>query len=327
MDTIALHQAGFDSAVASLGTSLTEEHAQLLSRYFKEAVISYDGDGAGVAAAQRAIPLLEKAGLKVRVLRMQGAKDPDELIKKNGPEAFRRLLDRSENQVDYRLAQIEKKFDLTDDVQKVAFLQEAAQLLSTLPSAVEREIYGGHAAQRAGVTPETMKLEVDRAVKHRLRREKKQQERRDLAPAAQRQPRQRELRYEDVRSALAEEGLIRLLMLDPGLVSKMEEIRGEEFSSPLLGRAFDLLCSRGKEGLSTSLAALAEQFTPEEMNHLAQVAEKPENTANSAQAIGDYIGIIRGQALLRRGGEQGDDLLLAAQRQYQQKKAYLEEKP
>ena len=112
-----------------------------------------------MAAAQRAIPLLEKAGLKVRVLRMQGAKDPDELIKKNGPEAFRRLLDQSENQVDYRLAQIERKFDLTDDVQKIAFLQEAAQLLSTLPSAVEREVYGGHAAQRAGVTPETMRRE------------------------------------------------------------------------------------------------------------------------------------------------------------------------
>ena len=82
MDTISLHQAGFDCAVASLGTSLTSEHAQLLARYFQEAIISYDGDGAGVAAAQRAIPLLEKAGLKVKVLRMQGAKDPDEFIKR-----------------------------------------------------------------------------------------------------------------------------------------------------------------------------------------------------------------------------------------------------
>ena len=85
MDTISLHQAGFDSAVASLGTALTEEHGQLLSRYFKEAVIAYDGDGAGVAAAQRAIPILEKAGLKVKVLRMQGAKDPDEFIKASRP--------------------------------------------------------------------------------------------------------------------------------------------------------------------------------------------------------------------------------------------------
>lgn len=163
MDTISLHQAGFDSAVASLGTALTEEHGQLLSRYFKEAVIAYDGDGAGVAAAQRAIPILEKAGLKVKVLRMQGAKDPDEFIKAYGREAFARLLDQSENQVDYRLAQLQKKFDLNDDSQKVAFLQEAAQLVSALHSAVEREIYGGHAAQAAGVTPDAMKMEVDRA--------------------------------------------------------------------------------------------------------------------------------------------------------------------
>ena len=326
MDTISLHQAGFDSAVASLGTALTEEHGQLLSRYFKEAVIAYDGDGAGVKAAQRAIPILEKAGLKVKVLRVAGAKDPDEFIKAYGREAFARLLDQSENQVDYRLAQIQKKYNLTDDSQKVAFLQETAQLVSTLRSAVEREIYGGHAAQTAGVSPDTMKLEVDRALKARLRKAKKQQERRDLTPASQLQPRARSLRYENIRSARAEEGLLRLLMLDPGLAGKMAGITGMEFSSPLLGRAFDALIRRAGEGLSTQLAALAENFDREEMDHLAQVAARPESVANSERAIADYISLIRGEKLLREGGEQGDDLLLAVQKKYQQKKAYMEEK-
>ena len=326
MDTISLHQAGFDSAVASLGTALTEEHGQLLSRYFKEAVIAYDGDGAGIKAAQRAIPILEKAGLKVKVLRVAGAKDPDEFIKAYGREAFARLLDQSENQVDYRLAQIQKKYNLTDDSQKVAFLQEAAQLVSTLRSAVEREIYGGHAAQTAGVSPDTMKLEVERALKARLRKAKKQQERRDLTPASQLQPRARSLRYENIRSARAEEGLLRLLMLDPGLAGKMAGITGAEFSSPLLGRAFDALIRRAEEGLSTQLAALAENFDREEMDHLAQVAARPESVANSERAIADYISLIRGEKLLREGGEQGDDLLLAVQKKYQQKKAYMEEK-
>ena len=326
MDTISLHQAGFDSAVASLGTSLTEEHGQLLSRYFKEAIIAYDGDGAGIAAAQRAIPLLEKAGLKVRVLQMQGAKDPDEFIKSYGREAFSRLLDRSENQVDYRLAQVRKKYDLTDDAQRVAFLQEAAGLVSTLHSAVEREIYGNHAAQTAGVAPETMAMEVNRALKARLRKEKKRQERRDLTPASQLQPRVRGLRYENIRSARAEEGLIRLLLLDPGLVLQMGEIRGEEFSSPLLGRAFDLLAQRSREGLSTQLAVLAGEFTGEEMDHLAQVAAQPESTANSDQSIRDYISVIHSEALRREKG-MGDDLLLAAQKRYQRKKGYREETP
>ena len=94
--------------------------------------------------------------MKVRVLRVTGAKDPDEFIKQFGRDAFLRLLDQSENQVDYRLEQIRKKYDLSDDSQKVGFLQEAAQLLSSLPSAVEREIYGGHAAQMAGISAEAM---------------------------------------------------------------------------------------------------------------------------------------------------------------------------
>ena len=326
MDTISLHQAGFDSAVASLGTSLTEEHAQLLSRYFKEAVISYDGDGAGIAAAQRAIPLLEKAGLKVKVLRMTGAKDPDEFIKSFGRDAFAKLLDKSENQVDYRLAQIQKKYDLEDDAQKVAFLQEAAQLISTLHSAVEREIYGGHAAQTAGVTQEAMAQEVSRALKSRLRKEKKQQERKDLAPASQFQPKARGLRYENIRSARAEEGMIRLVLLDPGLLPQMDGLTGEEFSAPLLGRAFDLLRRRGENGLSTQLAALAEDLTGEEMDHLSQVAAQPESTANAGQSIRDYISVIRGEALLRRGARE-DEQLLAVQKKLQEKKAYMEEKP
>ena len=326
MDTISLHQAGFDSAVASLGTALTEEHGQLLARYFKEAVISYDGDGAGVAAAQRAIPILEKAGLKVKVLRMTGAKDPDEFIKAYGRDAFARLLDQSEDRMDYRLAQIQKKYDLNDDGQRIGFLQEAAGLIAALPSAVEREIYAGHAAQTAGVTPDAMKLEVDRALKGRLRKAKKQQERRDLTPASQLQPKARSLRYENLRSARAEEGLIRLLMLDPGLVKQMEGMTGEEFSSPLLGRAFDALRRRAEEGLSTQLAALAGDFAGEEMDHLAQVAAQPQAAASGEQAITDYISVIRGERLLRGGGEQGDDLLLAAQKRYRQKKAYMEEK-
>ena len=307
-----------------MGTALTEEHGQLLSRYFKEAVIAYDSDGAGVAAAQRAIPLLEKAGLKVKVLRMQGAKDPDEFIKARGRDAFAQLLDQSENQVDYRLAQIQKKYDLTDDSQRVAFLQEAALLVSTLPSAVEREIYGGHAAQTAEVSPETMKMEVDRALKSRLRKERKRQERRELS-TAQLQPRARTLRYENIRSARAEEGLLRLLMLDPSLVKQMEGITGEEFTSSLLGRAFDRLRGLAEEGLSTQLAVLAEGFSGEEMDHLAQVAAQPESVAHSSRAIEDYISLIRGERLLRGGGADEADLLLAAQRRFQQKKAYMEE--
>ena len=326
MDTISLHQAGFDSAVASLGTSLTPEHAQLLSRYFPEAIIAYDGDGAGVSATQRAIPLLERAGMKVRVLRVTGAKDPDEFIKQFGRDAFLRLLDQSENQVDYRLEQIRKKYDLSDDSQKVGFLQEAAQLLSSLPSAVEREIYGRHAAETAGVSPEAVAQEVKKAFQRRLRKEQKQQERRDLTPAIQLQPKSRGLRYENIRSARAEEGVLRLLLLDPSLHRELTQLRPEEFSSPLLGKAYALLLRRAEEGLSTQLSLLAGELTSEEMDHLTQVASAPESMANSRQSLADYIAVIRAEAI-KRSGASGNDLLLAAQRSNLEKKAYMEEKP
>ena len=326
MDTISLHQAGFDSAVASLGTALTPEHAQLLSRYFPEAIIAYDGDGAGVSATQRAIPLLERAGMKVRVLRVTGAKDPDEFIKQFGRDAFLRLLDQSENQVDYRLEQIRKKYDLSDDSQKVGFLQEAAQLLSSLPSAVEREIYGRHAAETAGVSPEAVAQEVKKAFQRRLRKEKKHQERRDLTPAIQLQPKSRGLRYENIRSARAEEGVLRLLLLDPSLHRELTQLRPEEFSSPLLGKAYALLLRRAEDGLSTQLSLLAGELTGEEMDHLTQVASSPESMANSRQSLADYIAVIRAEAI-KRSGASGNDLLLAAQRSNLEKKAYMEEKP
>ena len=120
IDVVSLHQAGFDSAVASLGTSLTPEQARLISRYTNEVIIAYDNDGAGLKASQRAIGIMEKLDIKVRVLRMNGAKDPDEYIKTKGPEAFRKLLEGSENQMDYRLRAIREKYDLSVTEQKIA---------------------------------------------------------------------------------------------------------------------------------------------------------------------------------------------------------------
>lgn len=147
--------------------------------------------------------------------------------------------------MDYRLEQIRKKYDLSDDSQKVGFLQEAAQLLSSLPSAVEREIYGRHAAETAGVSPEAVAQEVKKAFQRRLRKEQKQQERRDLTPAIQFQPRARGLRYENIRSARAEEGVLRLLLIDPSLHRELTQLRPEEFSSPCWARHTPC-CSGGR---------------------------------------------------------------------------------
>ncbi len=321
MDTIALHQAGFDNAVASLGTALTPDHALLLSRYTKEAVIAYDGDGAGVAAAHRAIPILEKAGLKVKVLRMRGAKDPDEFIKAYGKDAFAKLLDESENHIEYRLEQLKAKFDLTDDAQRVDFLHEVTGLIASLPNAVEREVYGGRAAQAAGISAQALSQEVQKELRRRYSKEKKRQERHDLAPAANAQPEKRELRYANVRSALAEEGVLRLVLLDPQLLDEAQGLNGADFSAPLLGKVYDLLRQRHLDGRSVQIGALAAVLTPEEMSHLARITDKPENISHGRQALADYIAVIRMEHMKGQTASD-DDLLRAAQEKYKTKKAY-----
>jgi len=290
MDAIALHQYGFDCAVASLGTALTEDGANLLSRYTDQVVLIYDGDEAGQNATQRAIPILEKAGLQVKVLKMRDAKDPDEYLKKFGADRFRILLEESANRVEYQLNAILKKYDLRDDEQKVQYLQEAAGLIGSLSSAVQREVYGGRVAEAAGISPDAMKLEVNRALKRRAYQEKKKQEKIDLSPARNLQPRERSIRYNNLRSARAEEMIISQVLREPALLAQIPDLQPEIFSSEFLGRAFRQLRERYQQGLEVSLGGLSD-FTAEEMSHLAGISQQ-QGPVNE-QSLLDCAAIIR----------------------------------
>ena len=273
MDAIALHQYGFDCAVASLGTALTEDGANLLSRYTDQVVLIYDGDEAGQNATQRAIPILEKAGLQVKVLKMRDAKDPDEYLKKFGADRFRILLEESANRVEYQLNAILKKYDLRDDEQKVQYLQESAGLIGSLSSAVQREVYGGRVAEAAGISEDAMKLEVNRALKRRTYQEKKKQEKIDLSPARNLQPKEKSIRYSNLRSARAEEMIIAQVLREPALFAQIPDLQPEIFSSEFLGRAFRQLRDRYHQGLDVSLGGLSD-FTAEEMSHLAGISQQ-----------------------------------------------------
>ena len=292
MDTISLYQAGFDCAVASLGTSLTADHAKLLSRFTKEVVICYDSDQAGVQAADRAIPLLEKTGLKVRVLRVTGAKDPDEYIKTYGPEAFGRLLDRSENYMEYNLDQLESKYDLNDPVQKAEYARAAAEMLARLDSPVEQEVFAAQVSQRTGVGKDAVLQEIKQARNRSLRAAKRKQDRRDLTPLNQIQPRDRQLRYDNPRSARAEEGILRLLMMDATLIGELTGLEPEDFSSSHLGHIYDVLRSRLTAGRSAQLGALEGELTPEETSLLVEILRQPANLAGAAQALADYRAVM-----------------------------------
>ena len=291
MDAIALHQYGFDCAVASLGTSLTDEHAALLSRYTEQVVLIYDGDEAGQNATKRAIPMLEKVGLQVKVLQMRDAKDPDEFLKKFGADRFRLLLEESSNRVEYQLRAIQKKYDLSVDEDRVKFIGEAAELVSSLGSAVQREIYGNRVAEAGKISPEAMKIEVEKARKRLLNREKRKQERIDLAPAVAAQPKSRAIHYDNVKSAKAEEVVLAQCLSDAAMMAETEGLRPEEFSSPLLGRVFEQLQRQNSQGMVPGIAGLVD-FTGEEMAHIAGILQRNPGPV-SEQAMHDSIRVIR----------------------------------
>ncbi|MBQ2446216.1 MAG: DNA primase [Oscillospiraceae bacterium] len=314
MDAIALHQYGFDCAVASLGTSLTQEHADLLSKYTNEVVLTYDGDQAGQNATQRAIPMLEKTGLRVKILRMQGAKDPDEFLKKFGADRFKLLLQGCENQAEYRLMSLQKQYDLNIDEQKVEFAKKAAELISTYSTAVEREIYGIKAAEMAKLTPEVMSLEIKKAFKRRMAIERKVQEKKELELSAARQPRSRDIRYDNLRSAMAEETLIRMLQRDPSLFARGEKLQQGYFSVPMFGKIFDIWRNCWRQDLPLQTGSLAEVLNASEMAHLSGLLQKAD-TPVVEEAFDDCVRIIAEE------GREPEDLR-AMQERLKRKKGY-----
>ena len=316
MDAIALHQYGFDCAVASLGTALTEDGATLLSKYTDQVVLIYDGDTAGQNATKRAIPILEKAGLQVKVLQMRDAKDPDEFLKKFGADKFKVLLEESSNRVEYQLNAIAKKYDLREDDQKVKFLSECADLISTLSSPVQREIYGGRVAEKAKISADAMKLEISRAWKRRQYQQKKKQEAIDLAPAKALQPKSRTIRYDNVKSAMAEECVIAQILREPALLDQTKGLTAEMFSSKLLGSVYGQLKNRHDAGMDVSVAVLTE-LSSEEMSHITAITQRQQETV-SEKALTDCVRTILAEH--QASNVSSEDDLLALQNKLRERK-------
>ena len=306
IDVVTLHQYGFDNAIASLGTSLTEEQAALMTRYAEQVILIYDGDKAGQNATQRAIPILEKAGLQVKVLQLKDAKDPDEFLKKFGADKFKLLLEGSSNRVEYQLNAIARKYDIREDDQRVKFINEAAEFISTLSNAVQREVYGHRVADAAKISYDALKLEVNKAFKRRMAREKKKQEKIDLAPARNLQPKSRTIRYDNVKSAMAEETVIAMVLRDPALMSETKDLKPEEFSSGLLGNVYGQLRERHDQGLEVSLGVLS-NLSAEEMSHITAVYHRQQGPV-SEQALADCIRTIKAEYSATKVSSE-DDLL------------------
>ena len=213
---------------------------------------------------------------------------------------------------------LQNRYDLTLDEQRVAFLKEAAQLISSFSTAVEREVYGARAAEAAGITADAMKVEISRAYRRRKAAEQKRQEQQDLDLIGQVQPKERGLRYSNTGSAVAEEVLLTMLLKEPNLLPEAE-IPPEMFSSSLLGRAFGLVRQLAAENRPVSLASMTGEFTPEEMNHLTMVVKSRDQLVSDA-VVRDCVKKIRDE--YEKSLHSGADALLARAAKLKAQKGY-----
>ena len=300
MDVIALHQAGFTNAVAALGTSFTANHAHLVSRYADEAVLIFDADAAGQKGTQRAINLLRGTGVNIRVVTIPDGKDPDEFIKKNGPERFRLLLERAANDVEYRLIELGQRHMLGTSDGRVGYLREAAELLAGLASPIERDVYAGKLATELSVSKDAILQQVN----YSLQKKRKQQKDRQLSQIVRNtENTMRRVNPEadkHVRAVSAEEGLIGLLLLHPDFIRPVaESLPPERMATTFNRRLYQLLIDRQKNGLLVELSFLSADYNEEEMAYISRMVRDARDRETSLAEAQRYAEILREEYRLR----------------------------
>lgn len=291
MDVIAIHQAGFDNAVATLGTALTEEQARLISQYAERVVLAYDSDGPGQAATKRAMNIFDEVGVKVSVLSMTGAKDPDEFIKKYGTERFAMLLDNSRNPVEFELNKLRTTYDTAQADGKVGYLKEACKLFAGIRNPVEREVYITQTANELAISPQAIKAQIENLDKRESYRQRKQQ-RADtniyigrMAAAKDDLQRRTNLRY-----AMAEEGVLFCLMKNPDSYPQVSSrVSEQDFVTDINRQLYLALSQRLEQGQTVEMIDLSSQLSPELMGRISAIMATAPSQRCDEQTLGDYI--------------------------------------
>ena len=294
MDVIALHQAGFTNAVACLGTALTKEQANLLSRYADEIILSYDADEAGQKATARALGIFGTTGMEIKVLRLTGGKDPDEIIKKYGAQRFRDIINGAANDTEYRLLRARQGIDLSTDDGKVKYLSAATEVLAGIPSPGEVDVYASRLANELGVD----KLAIESQVKYKregLRKRRMAQREQDHKRLLiNGQNTKTPERSQHLRAAKAEETLIASLMRNPDFYNKLkDELSADYFVTALNRRIFSVILSRLDEGGNTEPYFLSSEFTPDEMDEVERIFRSAAQLSNTVEECADCIKILK----------------------------------
>lgn len=295
LDVISLHQAGFDNAVAGLGTALTEHQVALLSRYTGAVYLCYDADEAGQKAAQKALRLFENTTLRVKVIHLEGGKDPDEILKKFGAARFKSLLEGAANDVEYRILRARDGIDVTTADGKNRFLESACRVLAELRSPVELDIYAARLSEELGVAKDAILAQTRNLARTRIKHSEK-----NVLRAAQDVEKKSDKvinavnpeRAKHMRAAKAEELLCASLMHNPEFFSQIkEELTAADFVTSFNARVFSEIAAQLSENRMFSISAL-NGFSAAEIGAVARIQTLIPQLANTLSECRDCIKVM-----------------------------------
>ena len=312
MDVIALHAAGFENAVATLGTALTAEQSRIMAKYTKKVIISYDSDGAGQKAADRATEMFSNIGLEAKILKIEGAKDPDEFIKKFGAEEFRRLLSKSRTGFEFKSETILSKYDISKPSDKVKAAEEFCEYISDIWSEVERDVYISSVAQTLRISAEGLKNDVEKARRKKINIFRKKESSEAKMNAMGIKDRINSYTAINRRAVAAEETIIGLLLIYEeyrvGVIKGKYEISGEDFISEFNRRVFEktIECQKNE---SFSMSLLGQFFTPDEMGRIQSMEVKRKMlTENGSNVLKECIEALKKEKSLAVASENNDSI-------------------
>lgn len=294
MDAITLHQAGFTNVIACLGTAFTGEMAHLLSRYAEEILLCYDNDEAGQKATSRALGVLNSIGMKTRVVRLSGGKDPDEILRKYGPERIRSLIDGAANDIEFSLLKARSELDLGTSDGKMKYLDAAASILARTRNKIAQDIYSSRLSEELEVEKTAILTRIEQISRKNTRIENKNRFRNIQQTAMSENAKAALKNSTNIKEIKAEELFIACIYYNPDFLRHIgDEIVAEDFSVSDNRAIFALLRDRIKDGESLEFTFFSQMLTPEQMSSFVRIIKKNENLTSTLKTCTDCIDVIK----------------------------------
>ena len=313
MDVISMQQAGIDTAVCACGTALTPEQVRLISEYADEVILSYDSDEAGQKATMRSLELFRNSPVKVGVLQIPGAKDPDEYIKKYGAERFKALLDGVGNALDFRLGRLRSQYDLAQDAQRLEYVREAVNMLAERSNPTEQEVYAGRLAEETNISKTAIMTQLETAVRKAGSKRRREKNRELLRSGEMNQI---NVPYSAGGSqalgiASAQQRLLAAMLREPQYINMVQgQLTAEQFVLPQQKELFEAMLRCRSEGVDVSLATLRAYVSEEALNELSHLAAQYSDVNCTPDDIRLYLDrIARGMPVAgKAAGMSGDEI-------------------